>query len=79
VSPAAGAEALEVDLAIPPGELLRLYRGEVRAVVARARDGRVVRFPVGVLRPFVGRDGVQGRFLLRCDATQRLLGIERLG
>ena len=78
MSAANGAFVLEVDLAIPAAELLRLYRGEVREVVARARDGRVLRFPVSALRPFVSRDGVHGRFRIRCDAAQRLAGIERL-
>jgi hypothetical protein len=78
VSDASGTLELEVDLAIPAAELLRLYRGEVREVVARARDGRVLRFPVSALRPFVSRDGVHGRFRIRCDAAQRLAGIERL-
>lgn len=78
MSEASGALELEVDLAIPAAELLRLYRGEVREVVARARDGRVLRFPVSALRPFVGRDGVHGRFRIRCDAGQRLAGIERV-
>ena len=73
-----GAFELEVDLAIPAAALLRLYRGEVREVVARARDGRVLRFPVAALRPFVSRDGVHGRFRIRCDAGQRLAGIERV-
>ena len=78
MSDASGTLELEVDLAIPVAELLRLYRGEVREVVARARDGRVLRFPVSALRPFVSRDGVHGRFRIRCDAAQRLAGIERL-
>ena len=78
MSDASGTLELEVDLAIPAAELLRLYRGEVREVVARARDGRVLRFPVSALRPFVSRDGVHGRFRIRCDAAQRLAGIERL-
>ena len=78
MSGANGAFELEVDLAIPVAELLRLYRGEAREVVARARDGRVLRFPVLALRPFVTREGVHGRFRIRCDAAQRLAGIERV-
>ena len=50
--------------------------GDPRA--ARARDDRVRRFPVPALRPLAGRDGVHGRFRIRCDAGQRLAGIERL-
>ena len=35
-------------------------------------DGCLLRFPVSALRPFVTREGVHGRFRIRCDAAQRL-------
>jgi len=72
------AAALEIDLGIAPGEFLRLYRGEAGEVLARARDGRLVRFPAAALRPWVGHDGVHGRFRLSFDAAFRLRAIERI-
>jgi hypothetical protein len=69
---------LIVDLRISADEYLRLYRGEVESVVARARDGRRVRFPAGALRRFVTRDGINGTFRIRYDVNGRLSGIDRL-
>jgi Protein of unknown function (DUF2835) len=67
-----------VELAIDADDMLRYYRGEVREVVARASDGRIVRFPVQSLRPFVGADGVQGRFRVVFDSCNRLVRLTRV-
>ena len=57
---------------------LELYRGYIRQVQALARNGQVVRFPVGVLVPFVTGLGVHGTFRLHFDAMHRFRRIERL-
>ena len=69
-------EKLIVDLAIPPDELARYYRGEAQTAVARARDGRWIRFPVRVLRGVVTQDGVHGTFVLHVDGN-RLIRVVR--
>lgn len=65
-------------LSISPDEYLRYYQGSARNVVARTSDGRTIRFPARELRPYVTRDGVQGRFRLCCDGHNRLVSFERL-
>jgi hypothetical protein len=72
------ARELDVDLAIDSEELLAMYRGAAREVIARAADGRVVRFPATVLRPFVDVRGVHGRFRIRFGADNRFRGIVRI-
>ncbi|WP_432695790.1 DUF2835 domain-containing protein [Marinobacterium sp. YM272] len=69
---------LIVDLDISDEEYLRLYRGEVRDVVARARDGRRVRFPAASLTRFVTRQGIQGSFRIRYSSEGKLQDISRL-
>ena len=76
---APSAAVVDVELVIDAAELLRYYRGEVKEVLARARDGRAVCFPVQALRPFVTAAGVRGRFRIHFDAAQRLLDVERIG
>lgn len=73
-----GSASLIVDLDIPADEYLRYYEGGAHLVLARARDGRTVQFPANLLRRFVGHDGVRGSFMLRCDANNRLISIERV-
>lgn len=65
-------------LAIPADTWLAYYRGAARDVVARAEDGRTVRFPARLLRPFVGHDGVHGAFRLRYDAAGHCVDLSRL-
>ncbi|MBR9885457.1 MAG: DUF2835 domain-containing protein [Oceanospirillales bacterium] len=69
---------LVVELNISTEEYLRLYRGEVDSVLARALDGRQVRFPANSLRPFVTRGGVSGRFRIRYNEHGKLVDIQKL-
>jgi hypothetical protein len=68
---------LTVDLDIDAEQLKRLYRGAARMVLARARDGRWVRFPAALLRGHVEHHGVHGAFALRVNGS-RLEEMRRL-
>lgn len=69
---------LVVKLAIEADEFVRLYKGTARSVVARATNGKTVRFPANILRPFVTRDGVRGRFKITFNASGKLIAIDKL-
>lgn len=71
------AAQLVVDLDITAEECLRYYGGAAISVLARARDGRLIRFPASALRDFVTEHGVQGTFELQCDANGRLIAMAR--
>jgi len=66
-------------LHVGPEELLRYYRGRASMVAVTADDGSRLRFPAASLRPFVTREGVHGRFLIRFDENLRLLELRRIG
>ncbi len=66
------------DLSISAEEYLKVYRGEVREVMAISRDGLRVRFPAGILQRFVTRNGVQGSFAVLIDDENRFQGIRLL-
>ncbi|MDR9436376.1 MAG: DUF2835 family protein [Thiohalophilus sp.] len=57
----------------------KYYAGRVRYVQVQSDDGRLVRFPARALLPYIGHDGVYGRFVLQLDASNRLIALERLG
>ncbi|MEJ2199830.1 MAG: DUF2835 domain-containing protein [Desulfuromonadaceae bacterium] len=65
-------------LHISADEMLRYYRGRAAMVAVVAEDGRRIRFPVSNLRPFVTANGIHGRFVIRYDANNRLLAVERI-
>lgn len=63
-------DTLTCDIELDAQTVTAIYRGSVRFVQARARDGREVRFPALALQPFVTREGVHGTFALEIDARQ---------
>ena len=65
-------------LSIGPDEMLRYYRGSAAAVQALSEEGVRVRFPANTLRPFMTAQGIHGRFCLRVDGNNRVLGLELL-
>jgi hypothetical protein len=69
---------LQVNLRITAEEYLKSYAGSVKDVVATAMDGRRVRFPAKILRPFVTHEGIQGSFLIHFTSDNRFERIEKL-
>ena len=67
-----------VRLAIDADEFVRLYSGSINQVVARADDGRTVKFPANILRPFVTHDGINGTFKIYFDQQNKFSHIERI-
>lgn len=57
---------------------LRYYQAAARDVVVTAEDGRRVRFPARILREFVTREGIHGRFRLAYDGRGKSHGVVRL-
>lgn len=67
-----------INLAILAEEYQRLYQGAARDVVARSMDGRRIRFPALILRPFVTHTGIHGRFQILFDDHNRFHSIEKI-
>ena len=68
-----------VTIHISREDYLNVYQGQVHTVVATAADGRIVRFPAGILKDVVGHEGIHGTFKIRFDANNKFDGISRLG
>lgn len=67
--------AVTVDLNIPADEYLAMYQGLITDVVARAHDGRVIRFPAKLLQKFVTHGGVYGQFTIYFDNNNKFQSI----
>lgn len=65
-------------LVLTSGEYLAYYRGEARQIVVQALDGRRIRFPAGVLRPYLTHEGIVGEFALQYDEHRRFVGIRKV-
>ena len=70
--------SLVVSLSISADEIQRLYEGSAKEVHAISQDGRRVRFPAAILRPFVLHNGVKGVFEINFDENNRFQAINRL-
>jgi hypothetical protein len=66
------------DLRLPADEYLRVYQGSARDVVTRAIDGRTVRFPANILKPYLLHAGIFGRFRIHFDEQGRFTRIEKI-
>ena len=69
---------LHFALRISAHDYQKFYSGAVRDVVTVSRDGRKVRFPANILRPFVGQDGIQGEFVIEFDDNNKFVAIHKL-
>jgi len=65
-------------LQISAHKYMEYYSGEVRDVVAVASDGRRIRFPANLLRPFVGQDGIHGEFVIEFNDDNKFVAINKL-
>ena len=70
-------QKVTVRLNISPERFQAYYQGVVEHVVATASDGRTVKFPARVLRPFLSYQGIQGIFDITFDATLKFQTIRR--
>ncbi len=70
--------SLVVNLAIPAEEFVRLYQGSAKVVIAKSLDGRQVKFPADILRPYVLHQGVYGQFKIHFDEFHKFKSIEKL-
>ncbi|MFL0798304.1 MAG: DUF2835 domain-containing protein [Cellvibrionaceae bacterium] len=72
------ARTVDISISISAEEFLKLYSGTAKDVVTTARDGRTIRFPANILRPYVLHDGIRGWFRIYFDKENKFQKIERL-
>lgn len=70
--------SITVQLQISVNEFQRLYEGSAQDVTARCTEGRRVRFPAHILRPFVTYSGIYGTFAIHFDDDNRFKSIEKI-
>lgn len=65
-------------LHISAHEYLEFYSGAARNVATVAHDGRTIKFPANILRPFVTQDGIHGEFVIEFDESNKFVAINKL-
>ena len=69
---------IRVELNIKPAAFQSYYEGRVATIATMSDDGKRLRFPASILRPFVTHEGVVGHFILHTDDKGKLISIDRL-
>jgi hypothetical protein len=68
----------EFCLNISPAAYLDYYRGLVRSVMVTTRNGQTLQFPAALLQKFVTDAGINGHFVLLCDANNKCVELQRV-
>ena len=67
-----------IDIVITADEYLKQYQHVSAVVATHSRDGRSVRFPANILRPFVTHAGIKGAFKIQFNDAGKFSGIEKM-
>lgn len=65
-------------LTISRSDVLKYYEGNLAAVSVVTEQGIRLQFPFHHLRPFVSFGGVNGRFRVTIDSSNKISRIERI-
>jgi hypothetical protein len=65
-------------LHITPEQYLTYYQGAAKNVSVQTEDGKRLQFPANALQKFVTHEGIKGRFRIRFDQNNKLIGVEKL-
>lgn len=69
---------VHIVLHISAHEYQDYYSGAARNVAVTARDGRSIKFPANILRPFISHDGIHGEFVIEFDDDNKFVAINKL-
>ena len=65
-------------LSIPAEEYLAYYEGVASDVITTNNEGKHIKFPAYVLRPYLTNQGIYGRFVLQCDEQNKFVSIKKV-
>lgn len=72
------SKRLTISINLSYDTFLHVYTGDAKYVVTRADDGRTVRFPAEILKPYLTRAGIQGRFIIYFDERNKFKSLQKL-
>ena len=57
-------------------EFTAVYTGQAKNVITKSFDGRTVRFPANILKPYLTRTGIKGTFAIHFDNNNKFQSLE---
>ncbi len=71
------SQTIRFCLALSYHKYIEVYRGNAEYVVARSFDGRTLRFPADILKPYLTREGIYGTFAITFDSHHKLQSLTK--
>lgn len=68
----------EFDMSLSAKKTKSIYEGRARYILVESDQGLTLQLPAANFRGFVGPDGIQGRFNVEIDASNRILALTKL-
>ena len=68
----------EFNVSLTAEQIETIYRGQARFIQVTSRDGLKLQLPAANFRRFVTANGIQGKFQVKVDASNKLQHLRKL-
>ena len=72
------SQTIQFYLELSYDEFTAVYTGQAKNVITKSFDGRTVRFPADILKPYLTRAGIKGTFNINFDSNHKFTSLEKL-
>jgi len=72
------SQTIRFQLTLSYDEYSAVYKGHAQHVIAQSFDGRTVRFPADILKPYLTHSGIQGTFEIHFDKNNKFKSLEKI-
>lgn len=72
------SQTIRFSLLLSYDEYSAVYKGHAQHVITQSFDGRTIRFPADILKPYLTRSGIQGTFAIHFDENNKFKSIDKI-
>ena len=73
------SQSIKFSIKLSYEKYLSFYQGYAESVLVRAYDGRKIKFPAEILKPYLTREGINGHFIIHFDDRNKYKSLEKIG
>jgi len=72
------SQTIQFHLSLSYDEFSAVYKGHAQHVITHSIDGRRVRFPADILKPYLTHSGIQGTFTIHFNENNKFKFLEKV-
>lgn len=72
------SQSIHFSIKLSYEKYFEFYQGYADQVLVRATDGRKIRFPAEILKPYLTREGINGDFIIHFDRNNKYQSLQKL-